>query len=91
MAQTRASSSVISAVPDDELAAAVRLCQELRRDPPPASPLWARNRPQPPLPEAAVSALRRCARLDALHLGGLAPAPEPVIMNTPTMRGLFKV
>lgn len=68
----------VSAVPDEELAAAARLCQELRRAPPPASPLWAQARPQPPLPEAAVSALRRRARLDALHLGGLAPALEPV-------------
>ncbi len=68
-----------SAVPDEELAAAVRLCQELRRAPPLASPLWAQDRPQPPLPEAVVSALRRRARLDALHLGGLAPAQEPVM------------
>ena len=67
-----------SAVPDEELAAATRLCQELRRAPPPASSLWAQARSQPPLPEAAVSAVRRRARLDALHLGGLAPAHEPV-------------
>lgn len=67
-----------SAVSDEELAAAARLCQELRGAQPPASPLWAQARPQPPLPEAAVSALRRRARLDALHLGGLAPAHEPV-------------
>lgn len=63
--------------PDEELAEAKRLVRELRAAPPSAGELWAERPPPPPLPEAAVSALRRRARLAALHLDGLAPDLGP--------------
>ncbi|KAK9819579.1 hypothetical protein WJX81_006009 [Elliptochloris bilobata] len=65
---------------DKEVAEMRRLCGKLRHERLPASPLWAQARPPPPpLPEAAVSMMRRCERLAAMHLSGLAPTPDPAL------------